>query len=104
MLPIQIVRRASAITAMLVLSTVTTAAQVHFYIAPAPSVSNTKDCLSPSKSCATFQRAVDRCPPSRGVCNILAAPGVYSQKTNVSYYKLISIFPLYYNGNCTDRS
>jgi hypothetical protein len=106
MLPIQIVRRASAIIAMLVLSTVTTAAQVHFYyVAPGPSGSDANDCLSPSKSCATFQRAVDRCPLG-GVCNIRAAPGVYSQKTNVFYYKLIAIFPLYQhgNGNCIDRS
>src|SRR6516165_12161302 len=40
---------------------------------------------SPSKACATFRRAANLCPTG-GYCGILAAPGVYSQRTNVYYY------------------
>src|SRR6516165_10383763 len=94
--------RLGVLGAVLVLSNVTAAAQTYF-IAPEPSGVDTNDCLSPSKSCATFQRAVDQCPGG-GVCTIYAAPGVYSQKTNITHYKLISIFPLDQPGDCTDRS
>src|SRR5262249_3004602 len=74
-----------ALAATVVLSTVTAAAQT-YYVAPSPSGSDANDCLSPSNSCATFQRAVDQCPRG-GLCSILAAPGVYSQKTNVFWHK-----------------
>ena len=95
--------RLQALVVTLVLSTVTAAAQTYF-IAPAPSGSDANDCLSPSKACATFQRAVDLCPVA-GYCTILPARGVYSQKTNVFYYKVILISgPWDTNGDCIDRS
>jgi hypothetical protein len=91
-----------ALITLLVLSTVTAAAQT-YYIAPEPSGSDANDCLSASNACATFQRAVTLCPTG-GSCGILPAPGVYSQKTNVYYYKAVSIFgPRDENGNCIDR-
>ena len=90
-----------ALVATVVLSTVTAAAQT-YYVAPAPSGSDANDCLGPSTSCATFQRAVDLCPIG---CGIVLAPGVYSQKTNVAHFKLISISgPQDENGNCIDRN
>jgi hypothetical protein len=91
----------TGLSAILFLSTVTAAAQTYF-VAPTPSGSDRNDCLGPSTACATFQRAVDLCPRT---CQILPAPGVYSQKTNVFYYKVISISgPLNEDGNCIDRS
>jgi hypothetical protein len=88
----------TALSAILFLSTVTAAAQT-YYVAPSPSGSDANDCSSPSTPCATFQRAVNLCPPGSH-CSIVPAPGVYSQKTNVIFYKTISISP----ENCTDRS
>jgi len=85
------------------LSTGTAAAQTYF-VSPGPSGSDANDCLSPSKPCATFQRGVDLCPRG-GICGIVAAPGIYSQKTNVFYHKTILIDgPLDQDGNCIDRS
>ena len=56
-----------------------------------------------SPPCTTFQRPVDLCPIGQ-YCTILAAPGVYSQRTNVFYYKVISIFgPLNNKGECADN-
>jgi hypothetical protein len=73
-----------------------------YYVAPAPTGNDASDCSLDSVPCATFQRAVDLCP--MGVhCFIDAAPGVYSQKTNVNYYKVISIFGPLNKGKCTDR-
>lgn len=91
-----------ALVTILVLSTVTVAAQT-YYIAPEPSGSDANDCLTRQKACATFQRAVNLCPRG-GHCAILPAPGVYSQKTNVLYYKIISVSgPQDKNGNCINR-
>ena len=93
----------AAVGVILVLSSMTAAAQTYF-VAPRPSGSDANDCLSSSTPCATFQRAVDLCPRGQH-CAILAAPGVYSQTTNVFYYKVISIWgPLDRDGNCIDRS
>ena len=73
-----------------------------FYVAP--DGSDQKGCSNPSTPCATFQHAVDLCPFG-GYCAISVAPGVYSQKTNVFYYKVISIVghqdPI---GQCIDRN
>ena len=80
------------------------AAAAHtYYVAPAPIGNDKNDCSTPSRACTTFQRAVDLCPPGQH-CNILAAPGVYSQRTNVFYYKVISIFgPLNNKGECANN-
>jgi hypothetical protein len=73
-----------------------------YYVAPTGT--DTNDCLSPLKSCATFQHTVDLCPLGKA-CAILPAPGRYSQKTNVTYYKLIWIIgPQGQDGSCIDRS
>jgi hypothetical protein len=91
-----------AVVALLVLSTVKAAA-TNYHVAPAPSGSDANDCLSPLKACATFQRAVDLCPTGAH-CSIVPAPGIYSQKTNVFYYKVISVSgPRDKNDNCIDR-
>jgi hypothetical protein len=92
-----------AIVVVLVLSTVTATAET-YHLAPAPSGSDANDCSSPSKACATFQRAANLCP--RGAhCGISVAPGVYSQKTNVAYYRVVSVSgPQDENGHCIDRS
>jgi hypothetical protein len=99
--------RLQVVVAAVVLSTVTATAEYPgqvYYVAPAPSGSDENDCLSPSTPCATFQRAVNLCPV--GVyCSIVPAPGIYSQKTNVYYYKVILISgPPDKDGNCSDRS
>ena len=95
-------KQLQALIALLVLSSGAAAAET-YYVAPAPSGSDANDCLSPSKACATFQRAVNLCPLG-GWCNILPAPGVYSQKTRVYYYKALAIFGrLDEKGNCVDR-
>ena len=99
-LPCEVIRLTSAVILIFTLSTVTVSAETYF-AAPGPNGSDANDCLSPSQPCATFRHAVDLCPRS---CAILAAPGVYSQKTNVYYYKTISIGPLNQGGTCTDRS
>lgn len=85
-----------ALVALMLLLTVPAAAEV-YYVAPSPSGSDTNDCLGPDTPCATFQHAAEICLRG-GYCRIQAAPGVYSQKTNIVYYKVISII-----GNCTDR-
>ena len=91
-----------AVVALLVLSTVKAAATT-YHVAPAPSGSDANDCLSPLKACATFQRAVDLCPTGAH-CSIVPAPGTYSQKTNIFYYKVISVSgPRDKNENCIDR-
>lgn len=88
---------------VLLLSTATAAAEI-YHVAPAPGGSDANDCLSPSTQCATFQRAVDLCP-SATHCTIQTAPGVYSQKTNVVWYKAISITgPRAGDATCADRS
>jgi hypothetical protein len=95
-------KKLRAMVALFLLSTITAAAQT-YHVAPGPTGSDANDCSSPSKACATFQRAVDLCPPAR-YCDILAAPGIYSQKTNVIYYKIIAISgPLDKDRNCIDR-
>src|SRR5262249_8202790 len=92
-----------ALIALIVLSSETAAAQT-YHVAPAPSGSDANDCSSLSNVCATFQRAANLCPTGAH-CHIWAAPGVYSQKTDVSYYKVVSVSgPLDENGNCVDRS
>jgi len=93
---------------ILVLSTVPAAAQTYtsytYYVAPAPNGSDANDCLGPSTPCATFQRAVDLCPPG-GYCVIRPAPGIYSQKTSVFYYKVVVVGgSADKDGNCVDRS
>jgi len=77
--------------------------QYHYYVAPAPLGSDEGDCAARSKPCATFQRAVDSCP-SGGHCFVEVAPGIYSQKTNVFYYKVVT-FDGRQNaeGECSDR-
>jgi hypothetical protein len=90
--------------APLILSSTVTAAAQTYYVAPAPSGSDTNNCSRPSRACATFQRAVNLCPP-QAHCNIVSAPGVYSQKTEVSHFRLVSIWgPQDKNGNCDNRS
>jgi len=93
-----------ALVAILILSTVTAVAQTHtYFIAPAPSGSDANDCLSPSKACTTFQRAVDLCPVAH-YCSIVAAPGIYSQGINVAHYKHVLILgPTDQRGACIDR-
>src|SRR5262249_16101525 len=93
-----------ALVAILVLSTVTAVAQRHTYFrAPAPSVSETNDCLSPSKACTAFQRAVDLCPVAH-YCTIVAVPGIYSQGINVTHYKHVLILGATdQRGACIDR-
>jgi hypothetical protein len=74
-----------------------------YYVAPAPIGNDQNDCSTPSRACTTFQRAVDLCPFAQ-YCNISAAPGVYSQRTNVFYYKAISIWgPLNNKGECANN-
>ncbi len=70
----------------------------HFGVAPSGNDAN--DCIS--APCATFQHAVDLCPAG-GYCAIDVAPGAYSQKTNVFYYKAILIQgPTDAKGQCAD--
>ena len=89
---------------ILFLLAVGSAAARTYYVAPPPVGNDANDCLTPSKSCATFQRAVDLCPLG-SACTIQPAKGTYSQKTDVTYYKLVRIFgPLDKDGNCEDRS
>src|SRR5262249_56872954 len=97
-LPCEVIRLTSAVILIFTLSTVTVSAETYF-AAPGPNGSDANDCLSPSQPCTTFQHAVDLCPRS---CAILAAPGGYSQKPNVYYYKTISIGPLNQGGTSTD--
>lgn len=85
---------------VLVLSTLAATAQ-NYSVTPKGNDGN--DCSSPQKACATFQRAVDLCPVG-GHCGISVAPGTYSLKTNIFYYKVITISgPLDKNGDCADR-
>ena len=75
-----------------------------YFVAPPPVGNDANDCLRPSHPCATFQRAVDLCPKG-GTCGIVPAPGVYSTKTNVYYYKAITIAGQWdESGNCVDNS
>ena len=79
------------------------AAAYTYYVAPAPIGNDKNNCSTPSRACTTFQRAVDLCPLGQH-CTILAASGVYSQRTNVFYYKVISIFgPLNNKGECANN-
>jgi hypothetical protein len=79
------------------------AAAYTYYVAPAPIGNDKNNCSTPSRACTTFQRAVDLCPFGQH-CNISAAPGVYSQRTNVFYYKVISIWgPLNNKGECANN-
>lgn len=73
-----------------------------YHVAPVPIGSDENDCER--APCATFQRAVDRCPNGQH-CQVVVAPGVYSQKTNVIYFKTINIVgPTDNKGNCKDSS
>jgi hypothetical protein len=74
-----------------------------FFVAPSPRGNDFNDCSSPAMACATFQRAVDLCPVAHD-CAILAAPGIYSQTTNVTHFKHVFIFgPTDQRGACIDR-
>src|ERR1700730_4065013 len=74
-----------------------------YYVAPAPIGNDQNNCSTPSRACTTFQRAVDLCPFGQH-CDISAAPGAYSQRTNVFYYKAISIWgPLNNKGECANN-
>jgi hypothetical protein len=54
-------------------------------------------------ACATFQRAVDLCPVAH-YCSIVAAPGIYSQATNVTHFKHVLILgPTDQRGACIDK-
>ena len=75
-----------------------------YYVAPAPLGSDKNDCSLPSQACRTFQHVVDLCAVGQK-CNILAAPGAYSQKTNVVHHKVVFITgPKGASGICEDRS
>jgi len=86
--------------ALLLLFTAHAFARQTYYVAPHGKDRNR--CTSLSSPCATVQRAVDLCG-DRQYCGIVVAPGVYSQRTNVIYYKVISITgPMNADGHCTD--
>jgi hypothetical protein len=90
--------------APLILSSTVTAAAQTYYVAPAPSGSDTNNCSRPSRACATFQRAVNLCP-LQAHCDIVSAPGVYSQKTDVIHFRFVTIWGLRdRDGNCDNRS
>ena len=72
-----------------------------FHVAPTVSGGSDANPCTGALPCATFQRAADLCPTG-GHCTINAAPGVYSQKTNIVYYKVISIVGPVANGVCTN--
>jgi hypothetical protein len=92
-----------AVGAVLFLSTATAGAQV-YQVAPPPLGSDENDCLGASRPCATFQRAVNLCPPGH-YCSIGVASGEYSQKISVIYYKVISFVGHQdSNGKCIDRN
>lgn len=72
-----------------------------YSVAPPPMGSDSNDCIS--AACATIQHAADLCPAA-WYCAINIAPGVYSQKTNVYYYKVIAITgPTDAKGQCVNR-
>lgn len=62
------------------------------------------NCQVFASPCATIQHAVDQCPGG-SACGVSLASGVYSQKTNVIYFRIISVTgPLDGSGNCINRS
>jgi hypothetical protein len=68
-----------------------------------PHRDDVNDCSSPANACARFQRAVDLCLIA-SYCLILAGTGTYSQATNVTHFKNISIVGLTDgHGDCRDR-
>ena len=98
-------RRLRFLSGLAVLLFLNVTARAHtYFVVPPPVGNDANDCLRPSHPCATFQRAVDLCP-SGGTCTILPAPGTYSTKTNVHYYKVISITgEMDKSGNCVNNS
>lgn len=83
------------VAASLFLLAGTCASEATYYVATNGSDANP---CTQSQPCATFQRGVDLCP-SGGYCGIQVGPGVYSQKTNVIFFKSIAII-----GDCSNRS